>query len=79
MSAPSGSSEPAATSKYAGGQAVTSTESTGQGGLFHGVVNHLTPEQEKKLEDFKAKLKADKWWSPDGANGKPTHDDGTLL
>lgn len=44
-----------------------------------GVLNHLTEAQEEKLVQFKAKLLKDGWWSPDGVNGKPTHDDGTLL
>ena len=44
-----------------------------------GTLNHLTPAQEHKLEEFKEKLRKTKWWSPDGVNGKPTHDDGTLL
>ncbi|KAK5945478.1 hypothetical protein PMZ80_002683 [Knufia obscura] len=44
-----------------------------------GVLNHLTEQQEHKLVEFKEKLQADGWWSPDGINGKPTHDDGTLL
>jgi hypothetical protein len=44
-----------------------------------GTLNHLNPAQEQKLEDFKQKLEKAKWWSPMGANGKPTHDDGTLL
>lgn len=44
-----------------------------------GTLNHLTPVQEEKLDEFKAQLLKTGWWSPDGVNGKPTHDDGTLL
>jgi hypothetical protein len=44
-----------------------------------GVLNHLTPEQGTLLEEFKERLARDGWYSPDGVNGKPTHDDGTLL
>jgi hypothetical protein len=44
-----------------------------------GTLNHLTPPQELKLEEFKEKLQKEGWWSPNGVNGKPTHDDGTLL
>ncbi len=44
-----------------------------------GVLNHLSEEQEHKLLEFKQVLQKDGWWSPDGINGKPTHDDGTLL
>lgn len=44
-----------------------------------GVLNHLNEAQEAKLVDFKERLQKDGWWSPDGVNGKPTHDDGTLL
>lgn len=44
-----------------------------------GALNHLTDKQELKLEEFKEKLQRDGWWSPDGTNGKPTHDKGTLL
>ncbi|KIV91409.1 hypothetical protein PV10_05952 [Exophiala mesophila] len=44
-----------------------------------GTLNHLTPVQEEKLEEFKAELLKDGWWSPDSVNGKATHDDGTLL
>ncbi len=44
-----------------------------------GTLNHLTSPQEHKLDEFKEKLLKAGWWSPDGVNGKPTHDDGTLL
>lgn len=44
-----------------------------------GVLNHLTESQAEKLQQFKDKLEHDGWWSPSGINGKPTHDDGTLL
>lgn len=44
-----------------------------------GVLNHLTAQQEKLLDEFKERLQKDGWWSPDAVNGKPTHDDGTLL
>lgn len=44
-----------------------------------GVLNHLTEAQEAKLVEFKERLQKDGWWSPDAVNGKPTHDDGTLL
>jgi hypothetical protein len=46
---------------------------------YSGVLNHLTEPQIQKLVDFKERLEKDGWWSPDGVNGKPTHDDGTLL
>lgn len=44
-----------------------------------GTLNHLTPAQEQRLDEFKVQLEKGGWWSPDGVNGKPTHDDGTLL
>jgi len=44
-----------------------------------GTLNHLTPVQEGKLDEFKRQLQKGGWWSPDGVNGKPTHDDATLL
>jgi hypothetical protein len=44
-----------------------------------GVLNHLTEPQGNKLDDFKQRLQKGGWWSPEGINGKPTHDDGTLL
>ncbi len=44
-----------------------------------GVLNHLTQPQEGKLDEFKARLQKEGWWRPDGVNGKPSHDDGTLL
>ncbi|KIX94225.1 uncharacterized protein Z520_09935 [Fonsecaea multimorphosa CBS 102226] len=44
-----------------------------------GTLNHLNPIQEQKLHEFKQRLQEGGWWSPDGVNGKPTHDDGTLL
>lgn len=44
-----------------------------------GTLNHLSEAQEQKLQELKNKLEKDGWWSPDGVNGKPTHDDGTLL
>lgn len=44
-----------------------------------GVLNHLSEAQEQLLVEFKQKLEKDGWWSPNGINGKPTHDDGTLL
>lgn len=46
---------------------------------YSGVLNHLTEPQARKLVEFKEKLEKDGWWSPAGVNGKPTHDDGTLL
>ncbi|OAP56695.1 hypothetical protein AYL99_08807 [Fonsecaea erecta] len=44
-----------------------------------GTLNHLNPIQEQRLHEFKQRLQEGGWWSPDGVNGKPTHDDGTLL
>lgn len=44
-----------------------------------GVLNHLSPDQIQLLDDFKELLQKEGWWAPDGINGKPTHDDGTLL
>ena len=44
-----------------------------------GVLNHLSSDQIALLEEFKAKLETDGWYKSDGVNGKPTHDDGTLL
>jgi hypothetical protein len=46
---------------------------------YSGVLNHLTEAQAEKLVAFKEKLEKDGWWTPDGINGKPSHDDGTLL
>ncbi|RMD42823.1 hypothetical protein DV735_g2309, partial [Chaetothyriales sp. CBS 134920] len=44
-----------------------------------GVLNHLTETQVQKLDEFKDKLSKDGWWTPNGPNGRPSHDDGTLL
>ncbi|RMZ80514.1 hypothetical protein DV737_g2905, partial [Chaetothyriales sp. CBS 132003] len=44
-----------------------------------GVLNHLTAAQVRKLDEFKEKLSKDGWWTPAGPNGRPSHDDGTLL
>jgi len=44
-----------------------------------GVLNHLSPAQEEKLEQFKEWLQKDGWWTPPGPNGKASHDDATLL
>ena len=44
-----------------------------------GVLNHLTEAQGHKLVEFKELLHKDGWWTPEGPNGKPSHDDGTLL
>jgi hypothetical protein len=44
-----------------------------------GVVNHLTEPQAQKLEQFRERLLKDGWWTPNGVNGKPSHDEGTLL
>lgn len=44
-----------------------------------GVLNHLSEKQLALLAQFKERIEKDGWWSPDGVNGKPTHDDGTLL
>jgi hypothetical protein len=44
-----------------------------------GTLNHLTAAQEQTLEEFKAQLVKGGWWTPNGVNGKPSHDDGTLL
>ncbi|ETN40374.1 uncharacterized protein HMPREF1541_04651 [Cyphellophora europaea CBS 101466] len=46
---------------------------------YSGVLNHLTEAQLEKLVEFKEKLEADGWWTAAGINGKPSHDDGTLL
>lgn len=51
----------------------------GTTGSQAGVLNHLTETQAHKLDEFKERLLKDGWWSPDGVNGKATHDDGTLL
>jgi hypothetical protein len=74
------------------GQSQKSHHSDGSGSAAHpvltkttttdplsGVLNHLTQGQEQKLEDFKALLQKEGWWSPEALNGKPSHDDGTLL
>ncbi|EXJ80581.1 hypothetical protein A1O1_08727 [Capronia coronata CBS 617.96] len=44
-----------------------------------GTLNHLTPFQEEKLKEFKERLLKGGWWTPDGVNGRASHDDGTLL
>ena len=44
-----------------------------------GVLNHLTEAQGVKLVEFKELLRKDGWWTPEGPNGHPSHDDGTLL
>ncbi|KAI1626772.1 CRAL-TRIO domain-containing protein [Exophiala viscosa] len=44
-----------------------------------GTINHLTPVQEEKLQEFKRQLEKGGWWTPNGVNGKPSHDDGTLV
>lgn len=44
-----------------------------------GTLNHLTEKQLDLLDEFKERLEKEGWWKPDGVNGKPTHDDGTLL
>lgn len=46
---------------------------------YSGVLNHLTEPQAEKLVEFKEKLEKDGWWTAEGVNGKPSHDDGTLL
>lgn len=46
---------------------------------YSGVLNHLTEAQAVKLVEFKEKLEKDGWWTASGINGKPSHDDGTLL
>lgn len=58
------------------GGAVTQTITTN---TQSGVLNHLNSEQNDKLVEFKERLQKDGWWSPDAVNGRPTHDDGTLL
>ncbi|KAL2417264.1 hypothetical protein ABEF91_005106 [Exophiala dermatitidis] len=52
---------------------------TTTGDPLAGTLNHLTAAQEEKLEAFKQRLQKGGWWTPDGVNGKPSHDDGTLL
>lgn len=54
-----------------------STSRAGHGNT--GVLNHLTDRQQKLLAEFKERLRQDGWWSPDGVNGQPSHDDPTLL
>ncbi|KIW17163.1 hypothetical protein PV08_04354 [Exophiala spinifera] len=44
-----------------------------------GTLNHLTAAQEERLVEFKKELQVGGWWTPDGVNGKPSHDDATLL
>jgi hypothetical protein len=46
---------------------------------YSGVLNHLTEPQAQKLDLFKDKLEKDGWWTREGSNGRPSHDDGTLL
>lgn len=46
---------------------------------FSGVLNHLTDAQSQKLDQFKARLEKEGWWTRVGINGRPSHDDGTLL
>lgn len=44
-----------------------------------GTLNHLTLKQEAALEEFKDRLEKQGWWVREVNNGKPSHDDGTLL
>ena len=44
-----------------------------------GTLNHLTLKQEAALEEFKDRLEKQGWWLRDLKDGKPSHDDGTLL
>ncbi|KIV85309.1 hypothetical protein PV11_01015 [Exophiala sideris] len=44
-----------------------------------GTINHFTAVQEEKLREFKRQLEKGGWWTPNGVNGKPSHDDGTLV
>ena len=44
-----------------------------------GTANHLTAVQVEKLQEFKRQLEKGGWWTKNGVNGKPSHDDGTLL
>ncbi|OAL33973.1 hypothetical protein AYO20_06808 [Fonsecaea nubica] len=46
---------------------------------LNGTLNHLNPIQEQRLQEFKQRLQEGGWWKPDGVNGKPSHDDATLL
>lgn len=55
---------------------ITRTTTTG---TLVGVLNHLTEAQAVKLDEFKSVLTKEGWWTPHGLNGKPSHDDGTLL
>jgi hypothetical protein len=57
----------------------TLTKTTTGADPLTGTLHHLTSLQEQRLQEFKERLQKGGWWSPDGVNGKPTHDDGTLL
>jgi len=57
----------------------TQIEKTSTTDPLTGTLNHLTPHQAALLDEFKERLLIGGWWNPEGVNGKPTHDDGTLL
>jgi hypothetical protein len=45
-----------------------------------GHLNHLTPDQEEKLKEFKALAEREGYYKPEGGeDGKASHDDATML
>lgn len=58
---------------------LTNVKSIDPADPLSGYLNHLNPLQQERLEEFKAKLQKDGWWTPEGPNGRPSHDNATLL
>ncbi len=57
----------------------TNTNTSSTTDPLTGTLNHLTLKQEAALEDFKDQLEKQGWWVRNVNNGKPSHDEGTLL
>ncbi|KAI9776807.1 MAG: hypothetical protein M1839_009358 [Geoglossum umbratile] len=58
-------------------QPVTTVDSTSDS--YAGHLNHLSEHQESQLAAFKSALSDQGLWKPDDGDGKPSHDDATLL
>lgn len=65
-----GENDPAASASQAAGTA-----------WLVGHLNHLTPDQEEKLKEFKALCDRNGYYKPEGQGegGKASHDDATML
>lgn len=47
--------------------------------MLKGHIGHFTPEEESAFDEFKKLCAKDGYYTPETANAKASHDDGTLM